>query len=579
MSFVLASSLSLVFTALAPFAVGDVPQNPPAGYPCSGAFRGPGDVVPPDRVHRSQTGSSRDAGTASATGSAAANGASGSGSGPGRIGGIRGTPLDALQTETWGAWWAWNRGMFELPEPNGDALAAESTGATRTDAQRLLERMARSPEPVVRGAAAQALGRMGVPAEQLLPFLTDDVREVRLMALLGLGSGGTAGHARALANAMTGDAQGEVLAVAIASFALLADGPARQMPAGAVLDRITDGGPAVQAAASLGVASVSVDSAREAARRLLREGKTSLDRALAAELLGEGTTTDDLTTLIALVNDRSTEVRRSASLALGQSRHALALAALHNAFDAERDSGTRAMQLLAMGDHGGAAARPFLRRQLLEGSKPLRAFAALGMGVLGRDRSDAAAIAKDLESALAAERNRDQRGAYVLALGLLAHEPSRPLFVASLAAGEDPLTRGAAVWALGLLGGAASREPLTNVLTGDSNPWVRGQAAIALGRLGRDAVDALTAALWMDKDDNVRGAILWSLGGIADARARSALLSCAGDASLPAVTRAAGAVAIGRAFRHQDPRFPKLRFQQNNLLLPDITAWAFAQEL
>lgn len=584
MSFVFASGLSLAFAALsfvdALPAVGNDPQGPPAGYPSADVFRGPTDVLPPGRADRSSMRGSSDAGSASAdTGGATAAGGSAPNGAPARPSGVRGTALEALETETWGAWWAWNRGVFELPEAVAAAQFSEIPGSARTEALRVLERMARAPESIVRGAAAQALGRIGVPADQLLPFFADEAREVRLLALLGLGCGGTAAHARILAAQMGADPQGDVLAVAIASFTLLDESPARQMLASTVLDRVTDTRPAVQVAASLAAASASTDHGRTAARRLLREGTTSLQRALAAEMLGAGATTDDVTTLTALVNDRSSAVRRSASLALGQSRHAQALPVLQTAFDAERDLGTRAMQLLAMGDHGGDAARSFLRRQLVEGSKPLRAFAALAMALAGRDRADAAGIAKEIEAALAVERNRDQRGAYVLALGLLENEPSRPLFVASLATGEDPLMRGAAVWALGLLRGAASREPLSNALSSDSNPWVRGQAAIALGQLGRDAVDDLTAALWAEKEDQVRSAILWSLGGIADARASSMLLSCAGDASLPAVTRAAGAAAIGRAFRHREPCFPKLRFQHNNLLIPDITAWAFAQEL
>jgi len=536
---------------------------------------GEGDVVP----GATGLGTSQPGTNAVPTGHATANNSVatlGTRGGNVRRGGM---PLEALDSVTWGDWWEWNRAVFEPPTPVERVPSGGTSVSSRSAAVSLLERLANAPEAAVRAAAAQALGRVGVAADKLVPFLADDARAVRLGALLGLGSAGTAAHARAIAASLESDAQGEAVAVAIASFTLLDDGPARQMLARTVVDRVTDDRPVVQVAASLGAATASPDAGRTIARRLARDGETPLQRALAAQMLGDGATVEDVATLTSLANERSVDVRRSASLALGQSHHALALPALQTAFEMEHDSGTRAMQLMAMADHGGDAAGPFLRRQLVEGSKPLRAHAALALGVFGRDRADAASIAEEIVSALEAERNHDQRGAYLLALGLLKNESSRSLLTSRLESREDSTVRGAAAVALGLLGGADSFAALTRALADDSCPWVRQQAAFALGRCGGDTIDVLTATLWKEKDAGVRAAALWALGGIDDERARSALLACAGDDELPAEVRAAGASAIGRAYRAHEPRFPGLRFQQNNLLIPDITAWAFAQEL
>ena len=125
----------------------------------------------------------------------------------------------------------------------------------------------------------------------------------------------------------------------------------------------------------------------------------------------------------------------------------------------------------------------------------------------------------------------------------------------------------------------ASARFLAEVLAEDSCPWVRQQATQAMGALGSDAVDELVTVLRGDEDPTVRGMAAWSLGGIGDANAVAALFTAAEDGELPSATRAMVAQALGRAFRREEPRLPELRFQTNDLLLPDITAWAFVQEL
>jgi hypothetical protein len=58
------------------------------------------------------------------------------------------------------------------------------------------------------------------------------------------------------------------------------------------------------------------------------------------------------------------------------------------------------------------------------------AFTALALGMWGRDRADD--VAMPIQKALAAEKNRDQRGAYLLALGMLRHRGSLDLLVGEL---------------------------------------------------------------------------------------------------------------------------------------------------
>src|SRR5690606_10337456 len=114
---------------------------------------------------------------------------------------------------------------------------------------------------------------------------------------------------------------------------------------------------------------------------------------------------------------RELSLRRSAALALGRSGEPLALPSLMTAFEIENERFTQALTLLAIGEHEAVDARDFLIEQMREGKKPLRAWAALALGIWARDRDDAAARAA-IRAGWRAERNQDQADAYLLAMGL-----------------------------------------------------------------------------------------------------------------------------------------------------------------
>lgn len=503
------------------------------------------------------------------------------GAGP-RTGAVRGLNPDALESATWMDWWEWNRAVFEPPQRANVVVPVNRTSVNvnpqRTEAAALLTTLSASPHAQVRAAAVQALGRIGTPPDQLTSHLDDGAREVRLATLLGLGSGGTAAHAHVLATRAGQPQQGETLAVALAGMAALDDGPMQRALGATVTGFLTDQRPSVHTAAALAAGSNADDASRAAARKALKAAQTPAERAGAASLLARHADAEDIATLTALANDRSIDVRRSAALALGRSKHALALPALQSVFELEHENTTRAMQLLAIGDHGGDAARAFLIAVMSDGSKPLRAHAALALGLWGHGR-DAGDTAERVVSALAAERNRDQKGAYLLALGLLRHVAARDLLATELREGSTSSTRGAAATALGLLGDRAALASLQQAAASDSCPWCRQQAARAMSSLGGDAIDALTATMRNDKDARVQGAAAFALGGLTDGRAAAALLTFAADENAPAAARAGAALGLGRHFRTHEPRLPALRFQHNHLLLPSIAAWAFVQEL
>ncbi len=494
----------------------------------------------------------------------------------------RGTTIDELGVPTWQDWWQWNRAVFEPPQPVAAAAANVTTAdARRTEVQALLAELARDATPMVRAAAVLAAGRAGASIADLTPHLTDGAREVRLMALLALGSAGSAAHARALGTWIESAAPGDTLAVALTAAAMIGDQSLQRVLAPGIERHLADQRATVHAAAALAATAHGSAHLLAAAREVAQGAASPLQRAAMLPLLGGNASDDDVAALTRLVGDRSVDVRRAAALALGRTRHALALPALQLAFELEHEVVTKAMLLFAIGDHGGDAGEAFLLAAMRDGSKTLRANAALALGLHARQRDPAARspIAAALVKALADERNRDQQGAYLLAIGLLQHGPSLDLLAQHLANGQVSSTRSAAAMALGLIGDAAALAPLRQAIANDSCPAVRLHATTALGRLGAPAIDALVAALRDDSSAPVQRNAAIALGAIADARAFDALRSFAKDASAPADARAGVALGLGRAYRRSEPKLPALRFQRDHGALPAIVAWAFAQDL
>jgi HEAT repeat protein len=497
----------------------------------------------------------------------------------------RGIALDQLDDRAiWLDWWEWNRGAFEQPGAR-QVLAAKVAGATdiapvdprRDDAERLLRKLAQSPASGLRLAAVQALGRMGVPTDSA-PHMVDAARAVRMVTMLGLGATGIGADVYELAAQAAQPLPGEALAMAMTAMTLLEEGAAKRSLEATIDRRLHDKRPDVFLAAAMATSTRPLAERRAVAIDLLRGGANTMQRAEAAWLLGRDAADDDVAVLTALANDKSPDVRRAAAGALGRSRHPLALPALQTAFELEHEGRTLAMQLLAIGDHGGDAARPFLTKVLASGKKPLRAFAAIGLGLWGRGRADKE-LAQRLTTGFQSERNRDQQGAYLLALGLLQHAPAHDLLAHTLRTHGKSDVRAAAASGLGLMGSGAALPALQQALADDSCPYVRQQVAQALQQVGKDAFEPLLDALRKEKNPGVRQGIAVALGGIADPRVGPALLAIAADAAQPAEVRAGAALGLGRHFRATDAKLPGLRFMHDFADVPAITAWALTQEL
>ncbi len=199
-------------------------------------------------------------------------------------------------------------------------------------------------------------------------------------------------------------------------------------------------------------------------------------------------------TLVALLQDSSPDVRRTAALSLGKIAHSAGTQGLVNA---------------------------------LSDPDPLvREYSAWALGQIGEEVNTDAAMA--LVAALGDEQ-QSVKNAAAKALGLVGlREPMIPLLVEGLRVGEVQ-TRRAVVQALMQLEAKEAYSALLVALK-DPDPQVRQGAIAALGELGnRQALPTLRKILLNDRDAAVRTEAAYRLGKLGD------------QADLPSLQKAAKA--------------------------------------
>lgn len=481
-------------------------------------------------------------------------------------------PLADEIVSHWLDWWEWNRGRHETLPP----VVVDANGAIarlRPMALAALRRALRSPHGAVRSAALLAGGRVGLGALGAAP--DESQRDVRLHLLLGLAAAGNAPAVHPLLEQGLGagsDARSVALAVLPTALPGRLGGMLRDL---AVQVVATDSQPDARFAAAVAASQVPVGSL-ESLRLLLDQQAPALHRSALAEQYGAGAERPEVAALTVAANERSVDLRRSALLALGRTGHALALPALMSAYEFEREPVAKAFALYAIGAHGGADGNAFLHRELTAGPKALRAQAALGLALHARARPDPRAAAA-IRLALELDHNHDQRGGYLLALGLLRD----PLALGTLLnhlRDPSPMLRAAAAAALGLLRSPIGRDALAERLVVDPCPDVRGQVAAALGLHGPSAAPSLQRALATDGALEVRAAAAFAIGATGDPALASNLMELLRDPNSPPQLQAQAVLGLGRLFRLREPSSPQRRYLHNHTLASPTLAWALLQE-
>jgi HEAT repeat protein len=309
----------------------------------------------------------------------------------------------------------------------------------------------------------------------------------------------------------------------------------------------------------------------------------SLVRSYAALALGRVGDRSDINVLhrgMTMRRNKNRDIQRSCAIGLGQLGHhvqgedRVAVAdVLLEQIGRSKDASTRNFAIISLSDLlradiradrtdvlDGSKAGTYLLREAADGNYMVRPFAALALGLVGKQIGDTPSVMAygefrhrsiqvlrdGLQSKKLAKRGR---AAYATALGILQDRGSIPELV-QLAADkkEDTELRGYAALSLGLIGVASSNvlKPLRTALRERRTEELRQQMATALGLLrDREAVPLLLEELRTAKSQNVKGQVVLALARIGDARAVDPLIACLEDKQEQDLTRALACAGLG----------------------------------
>lgn len=201
---------------------------------------------------------------------------------------------------------------------------------------------------------------------------------------------------------------------------------------------------------------------------------------------------------------------------------------------------------------GTADIRSFLMQQMARGSRPLRPWVGMALGLMARNLHENRQLnsrdgSRALTAQLAHSKVPYEVGAYCIGAGLSADpEPVKELLRA-LERFQDDEVRAHACLALGMSGAVEAIEPLEQILE-DSwhRPELMREAATALALLGdKSVVPTLVDMLGRAGCNTERFGITGALGAVGDRRAVDALIVMLEDADLQAGSRAFAAQALG----------------------------------
>jgi len=491
----------------------------------------------------------------------------------------------------WETWWHYNKdALLDLREIMGRVPVSGSSDfflgrekraqATSRPSQKVIETEVlpvlldalKSPEAELRNAALLALGKLGqgTTPQFLLYFVQDKDRSVREAAVLTLGMMGNREATPALVQLLENgpeagrlrgrEAETRLRATAAIALGLLGDETATRSLLQALNRKEALKDVPVCAAVGLGLLRPRSDEAVQALVAVLTDakGRDAIVRAHAANALGRifqdrrGSVAPQVrSALERALTDQEVEVRRSAILALGlcslpeDPATKLLARTLHD----EPDTTARYWAVIALGRIGGETSRKELDEALRRGDPEMRAYAALGLGLLARAGSgDADANRRSLAHVMDTFREEKVpcvRGAQAIALGLASYDGAREPVKQALVSSGEPAFQAFACVALGLLGARDAKETLLEVLR-SSRPEVQSEAAIGLGLLGmREAIRDLTPLLHAKGSLWHLGSVSQALGLIGDATAVPPLVEIARNRELPTMTRAFSLVALG----------------------------------
>ncbi|MGB9592069.1 MAG: HEAT repeat domain-containing protein, partial [Candidatus Kryptoniota bacterium] len=271
----------------------------------------------------------------------------------------------------------------------------------------------------------------------------------------------------------------------------------------------------------------AVDALISALIPLLRNHENTL-RANATLALGKIKDVRAIEPLVAMLCDRSPNVRQCAVRALGEIgapavSHLLQFLSAHTS---NRDICEHVIDALV--EIGSPSVEP-LKIALYDPDKNIRRYAAIALGRIG-DPSVAETLVVLLNGT---DKSKQRLAAQALreigALNSIAAQLSTDALLTALR-DPDPSVRGDTAHLLGKIANVRAIGPLIATLS-YSKPSVRWEAAYALTQIGTSATEPLLEVLRNTNDENTRWYAIWILGKLGDTRATELLIDALNDPS------------------------------------------------
>jgi HEAT repeat protein len=445
----------------------------------------------------------------------------------------------------WTEWWHFNQWRFtrisnKQTVSTGKGEASGSTGARDLEEFLTTKGLADDHyDPV--SAAALALGKMkATKSKKQLEKLVQDRKAhkyVRESAALALGMMESTTSAPLLTHVLYDQSQDTRLRVhAAIGLGLLKD-PSIVPQLLQVLARQDDR--EVHVASTIALGLIGDGSAATRVLGILKSRQThNTVRACATMALGKiGDEKVGNTDVIGLMrtlvlSDRDDDVRRSVALVLyrflkekpSSEARATVIETLDRVARNDGDDVTRgfamigyaqALQLKADSNERRAAMALFSAR-LFNGESREKGYAAIALGLLGKDDRD---CAKPLRQAFMAESKWSTRSAIAIGLGLMQDAASKQMIADVVNTQGNPDLRGYCCVSLGLMGGADPdiSKYLTEIVKNVNVPELKAAAAMALAKLGNnaEAMETLRASI-KDRNRYFKMSALMAIGHFRD---------------------------------------------------------------
>lgn len=275
-------------------------------------------------------------------------------------------------------------------------------------------------------------------------------------------------------------------------------------------------------------------------KRLLEEV-----RAYALAGLGKVGARNQIAAVIDILKrDKSTHLRRSAAIALGElatPKDADALEALRRGIKYDKDRIVGHFCTISLGQIGGPLAFTFLSEGYPKANKEARGFFLMAFGL-----SKEPGGVPILKKALLTTKDARDRAAAALALGLVEDKRNAAPIRDAFDKAKDWLLMQTTMLSLGILDHKASAEPIKDVLITRKQPAVRVSAAISYALLRQwSAVSVFTEVLGSAKSIVTLSAIAQVMGFLASEKVVDPLVELYKNKNLQRQARAFALVALG----------------------------------